>query len=339
MIGKPLKTLIIQIPCLNEAETLPRTLKDLPRQVPGFETVKWLIVDDGSTDNTVDVAGRAGADYILSLGYNQGLARAFMAGVEFALKQGADVVVNTDADNQYSAKCIADLVRPILEKRALIVVGVRPVRDIEHFSITKKLLQRLGSWVVRRVSRTNIEDAPSGFRAIHRDAAVRLNVFSNYTYTLEMIIQAGRNNIPITSVPISTNPDLRPSRLVRSTFNYVLRSVITIFRIFIVYKPILFLMFIAFLVAAPGIFFVLRFIVYYALGEGSGHVQSLVLSGALFALAGILAMGGILADLVAINRFLLEDLRTRALRAEIDEIILRTTASNEEVKYSTDPLV
>ena len=198
------------------------------------------MIDDGSSDGTAKIATDAGADYVLSLGYNQGLARAFMAGLEFALKQGADVIVNTDADNQYSASCIPDLVRPIIDRRALIVIGARPIGQIEHFTLAKKLLQRLGSWVVKRVSRTAIEDAPSGFRVIHSDAAMRLNVFNNYTYTLETIIQAGQKNIPIISVPITTNPDLRPSRLVRSIPGYVLRSVVTIFRIFIVYKPLRF---------------------------------------------------------------------------------------------------
>ena len=317
-MNNALNKLIIQIPCLNEAGTLTQTLKALPRHVRGFDAVEWLVIDDGSNDGTAKIAADAGADHVISLGYNQGLARAFMAGLEFALKQGADVIVNTDADNQYSADCIPDLVQPILEGRAQIVVGARPIQNIEHFSPVKKLLQRLGSWVVKRVSRTNIEDAPSGFRAIHRDAAMRLNVFSAYTYTLETIIQAGRKNIPIVSVPVKTNPDLRPSRLVTSIPNYVVRSIITIFRIFIVYKPMRFFLLIACLIALPAVYFVCRFLVFYALGEGGGHVQSLVLSAALFALAGMAGVGGILADLIATNRLLLEDLRTRALRAEIE---------------------
>jgi glycosyltransferase involved in cell wall biosynthesis len=335
-----LSKLIIQIPCLNEAETLAQTMKALPRQVPGFDVVEWLVVDDGSTDGTAQVAAREGADHILALGYNQGLARAFMAGLEFALKQGADVIVNTDADNQYAADCIPDLVRPILERRALIVVGARPIHDIEHFSPAKKLLQRLGSWVVKRVSRTKIEDAPSGFRAIHRDAAMRLNVFSTYTYTLETIIQAGRKNIPIVSVPITTNPDLRPSRLVTSIPAYVVRSIITIFRIFIIYKPLRFFLIIACLIALPAVYFVCRFLIFYAIGEGGGHVQSLVLSAALFALAGIAGVGGILADLIATNRLLLEDLRTRALRAEVEAMTktARPTRAREVATASLIPV-
>ena len=315
-----LKKLIIQIPCLNEAATLPQTLRALPRDVAGFDSVEWLVIDDGSQDDTAQVARREGADHVLSLGYNQGLARAFMAGVEYALKQGADVIVNTDADNQYSATCIADLVKPILERRALIVVGARPIRDIDHFSLSKKYLQRIGSWVVKRVSRTDIEDAPSGFRAIHCDAAMRLNVFNNYTYTLETIIQAGRKNIPIVSVPVKTNADLRPSRLVRSIPAYVWRSIVTICRIFIVYKPLRFFLIVSLILALPAAFFVTRFLVFFLMGEGAGHLQSLVLSAGLFAVAGVVGVGGILADLIATNRLLLEDLRTRALRAEVEAV-------------------
>ncbi len=313
-----LRKLIIQIPSLNEAGTLQQALKALPRTVAGFDVVEWLVIDDGSTDETVEVAKQAGADHVLSLGYHQGLARAFMAGIEYALKLGADVIVNTDADNQYQASYIPQLLNPILEKRALIVIGARPIRYIEHFSPTKKLLQRAGSWVVRWVSGTDVDDAPSGFRAIHRDAAIRLAVFSDYTYTLETIIQAGRKNIPIMSVPIDVNPDLRPSRLVRSPLAYVSRSIITIVRIFIIYKPLRFFLFVALIFALPAVFFTIRFLFSYLMGEGSGHIQSLVLSGALFALAGIIGIGGVLADLIATNRLLLEDLRARALRTEIE---------------------
>ena len=309
--------LIIQIPCLNEAETLPVTLADLPREVAGFDKVEWLVIDDGSTDGTAEVARRSGVDHVLQLGHNQGLARAFTAGIEYALKRGATVIVNTDADNQYSASCIHDLVKPILDKQALIVVGTRPVGDIEHFSTAKKMLQRLGSWVVKVVSGTAVEDAPSGFRAIHRDAAIRLNVFSDYTYTLETIIQAGRKGIPITSVPIKVNAYLRPSRLMSSLGSYIRRSMLTIVRIFIIYKPLRFFAILGFIVALPAVVFIARFLVFFALGSGDGHVQSLVIAAGLLAVAGILIIGGVLADLVATNRLLLEDLRTRALLAEI----------------------
>ena len=317
MTQKVFKKLVIQIPCLNEAETLPQTLKDLPRHVPGFDAVEWLVVDDGSTDATPRVAAAEGVDHVLLLGYHQGLARAFMAGLEHSLKLGADVIVNTDADNQYSAACIPDLVRPILEGRALIVVGSRPISEIEHFSPAKKLLQRIGSWVVKLVSQTKIEDATSGFRAIHRDAAVQLNVFGRYTYTLETIIQAGRKNIPMASVPVRVNPDLRPSRLIKSVKGYVGRSAMTILRIFIVYKPLRFFFGVALLLAVPAILFISRFLILYFIGQGGGHIQSLVLAGALLALSGLAAMGGVLADLVATNRLLLEDVRTRQLQLEL----------------------
>jgi glycosyltransferase involved in cell wall biosynthesis len=309
--------LIIQIPCLNEAGTLPVTIGQLPRNVPGFDVVEWLVIDDGSTDNTSAVARKLGVDHVLTLEHNQGLARAFMAGIEHALKQGADVIVNTDADNQYSASCIPDLVQPILERRALIVVGSRPVGDIEHFSPIKKLLQRLGSWVVKVVSGTQVEDAPSGFRAIHRDAAIRLNVFNEYTYTLETIIQAGRKAIPITSVPVTVNSYMRPSRLISSTPNYIKRSIFTILRIFIVYKPFRFFVLLATIMALPALLFIFRFLYFFATGNGQGHVQSLVIAVGMLAIAGILVIGGVLAELVATNRLLLEDLRTRMMRTEI----------------------
>jgi glycosyltransferase involved in cell wall biosynthesis len=310
--------LIIQIPCFNEADTLPATLRELPKAVEGFEVVEWLIIDDGSSDGTAEVARRHGADHVLVLEHHQGLARAFMAGLEHALKLGADVILNTDADNQYSASCIPDLVRPILDKRAVIVVGTRPIDDIEHFSATKKFLQHVGSWVVRVVSGTQIEDAPSGFRAIHRDAALRMNVFSEYTYTLETTIQAGRKNMPIVAVPIKVNAYLRPSRLISSLPAYIVRSAATVLRIFIVYRPLRFFLLIALLPLIPALFFIFRFLFFYASGNGGGHLQSLVLAAGLLVIAGVLAVTGIVADLIATNRLLLEDLRSRVLRAEIE---------------------
>ncbi|MBB3612400.1 glycosyltransferase family 2 protein [Rhizobium sp. BK602] len=310
--------LIIQIPCLNEEETLPIALAALPRQVDGFDEVEWLVVDDGSTDGTVRVATENGVDHIVSLTHNQGLAKAFMAGIETALKLGADVIVNTDADNQYDASCIPDLVRPILEKRAQIVVGARPISEIEHFSPIKKILQRFGSWTVKLASDTSVADAPSGFRAIHRDAAMQLNVFNRYTYTLETIIQAGRKDIPITSVPIRVNGDLRPSRLVKSIPSYIRRSLVTIVRIFIVYSPLRFFTTCAAIIAVPGVLMIARFLYKYMIGEGSGNIQSLVLSSALIALAGIVAMSGVLAELIAVNRQLLEEIRIRQLQQEMN---------------------
>lgn len=309
--------LIIQIPCLNEEATLAITLADLPRVVPGFERVEWLVIDDGSTDRTVEVARQNGVDHIVSLPTNRGLARAFMAGIEACLKLGADVIVNTDADNQYDARSIPDLVAPILAKQALIVVGARPIEEIAHFSPIKKLLQRLGSWVVKQASGTVVADAPSGFRAIHREAALRMNVFNSYTYTLETIIQAGRNGIAIASVPVGVNGDLRPSRLVRSIGGYVARSIITVLRIYVLYKPLRFFLTLAAIVALPAVFVNLRFLYHFAVGEGAGNVQSLVVGAGLLAVSGVLAMGGVLADLIATNRRLLEEIRERQLRAEL----------------------
>ncbi|WP_235949933.1 glycosyltransferase family 2 protein [Candidatus Regiella insecticola] len=229
--------LIIQIPCFNEAQTLAITLAALPRSVVGFDTVEWLIIDDGSQDNTAEVAKAQGVDHVIRHTNNKGLARAFMTGLDACLQLGADVIVNTDADNQYNAEDIPALTQPILQHRAELVIGTRPITTIEHFSPVKKILQKLGSWVVRIASKTDIADAPSGFRAISRTAAQRLMVFNDYTYTLETIIQAGQKNITITSVPIRVNEDLRPSRLVKSIPSYIKRSIVSIIRIFIIYRP------------------------------------------------------------------------------------------------------
>jgi glycosyltransferase involved in cell wall biosynthesis len=310
--------LIIQIPCLNEAEGLPVTLADLPRRVEGFDSVEWLVIDDGSSDGTAEIARAHGVDHIVRHPVNRGLARAFMSGLEAALAEGADVIVNTDADNQYRAACIPALVEPILAGRAQMVVGARPIRDITTFSPLKKMLQRLGSWTVRVASGTSVPDAPSGFRAYHREAALQLYVLDAYTYTLETIIQAGRKGIPLESVPVEVNGDLRPSRLMKSTADYIRRSIFTIVRIFVVYKPLRFFTILAGLTALPGIIGIGRFLFYYATGEGGGHVQSLVLSGALIATAAIFQMGGLMADVVAANRRLLEDIRARQLRRDVE---------------------
>ena len=315
-----MRKLVIQIPCYNEEASLPVTLGELPRSVPGFDAVEWLVVDDGSTDGTAEAARRLGVDHVVSLPRNQGLATAFRTGLETALRLGADVIVNTDADNQYSASCIPDLVAPILRGDALIVVGERPIAGTAGFSPVKRLLQRFGSWVVKVASGTEVADAPSGFRAIHRDAAIRLCVTDRYTYTLETIIQAGRRQIPIVSVPVRTNPDLRPSRLVRSTPSYVARSMVTIVRIFILYKPLRFFLLAALVTFLPGAAMIVRFLFRYAAGHGQGNIQSLVLSGALVAVAALLAIAGILADLIATNRMLLEEVRSRLLAQELERL-------------------
>jgi glycosyltransferase involved in cell wall biosynthesis len=314
-----MRKLLIQIPCFNEAETLPQTLAALPRAIEGFDRVEWLIVDDGSSDATSDVARRLGVEHIVKLAHNQGLARAFMAGIEACLKAGADVIVNTDADNQYDAGDIPRLVQPILEGRAQIVIGERPIMKIEGFSFIKKLLQRLGSWAVAIASRTRVPDAPSGFRAFHRDAALQLCVFNNYTYTLETIIQAGQKNIPIASTPVGVNVVTRPSRLVKSIPSYVRRSLLTIVRIFVLYKPLRFFMTVGTLVLIPGIAIGVRFLIAYVDGRGEGHIQSLILAAVFAVTAVIIYAAGIIADLVAANRVLLEEVRMRLLRAEIDD--------------------
>jgi glycosyltransferase involved in cell wall biosynthesis len=312
------RKLVIQIPCYNEERVLGQTLAALPRTVAGFDSVEWLVIDDGSTDRTVEVARRCAVDHIVSLGHNQGLARAFMAGIEASLKAGADVIVNTDADNQYDAACIAELVAPVLAGSAQIVVGARPISDIAEFSATKKLLQRIGSAVVKIASGTAVPDAPSGFRAIHRDAAVRLYVFGNYTYTLETLIQAGRKNIPVTSVPIRVNPATRPSRLVRSTGSYVRRSFFTIPRIFVLYKPMRFFVTVGTALMIPAFLIGARFLVGYLSGSGGGRIQSLILAAILALSAVAVLVAGILSDLIATNRVLLEELRTRLLVSEIN---------------------
>ena len=304
--------LIIQIPCYNEEKTLETTLSALPREVPGVDIVEWLIIDDGSKDRTVEVAKAHGVDHVVSLPRNQGLAKAFMAGLEASLTAGADIIVNTDADNQYCADCIPDLIRPILEAKAEMVVGARPIEQIEHFSFSKKLLQRLGSWTVRLASSTDIPDAPSGFRAISKEAARKLNVFNNYTYTLETIIQASQKNISVTWVPIRTNESLRPSRLVKSILSYVRRSVFTILRIFVVYNPFRFFIFIGAVLFTLGALIGARFLWYFFSGQGGGHVQSLILASILIGIGFQTIMVAFIADLLSVNRRLLEELQYKS---------------------------
>jgi len=304
--------LVIQIPCFNEESSLPITLSELPKAVPGFDSVEWLVIDDGSTDNTVETANEHGAHHIVRHVQNQGLARAFMTGLDTCLSLGADVIVNTDADNQYQAGDIEQLVEPILQRQAEIVIGARPISDIQHFSIAKKLLQRLGSWAVRIVSGTNIEDAPSGFRAFSRNAAKKVMVFNEYTYTLETIIQAGQKNIPICSVPIGTNKDLRPSRLVRSLPSYIARSFMTIVRIFVVYRPFRFFMTMGSIIFLIGALIGIRFLWFYLAGQGGGKVQSLILASVLLGMGFQTMLIAFVADLLAANRRLLEEQRQRS---------------------------
>ena len=301
--------LIIQIPCYNEAETLAITLSALPREVPGFDKVEWLIIDDGSTDETIKVARNNGADHIVRHIRNQGLARAFMTGIREAVRLGADVIVNTDADNQYNADDISSLTGPIINGQADIVVGARPIDSINHFSPLKKLLQKMGSWVVRSASRTDIPDASSGFRAMSSDVAQQLVVFNNYTYTLETIIQAGQKNMAITSVPVRVNAYLRPSKLVKSIPSYVIHSIVTIVRIFIVYRPFRFFASIGVILFGSGILIGMRFMWFYLNGHGGGHVQSLILASVLVGMGFQTLLIAVIADLLSVNRKLLEDIR------------------------------
>ncbi len=301
--------LIIQIPCYNEAETLAIALGALPREVEGFNKVEWLIINDGSTDETVKVAKECGVDHIVNFKHNQGLAKGFMAGLQECLAQGADVIVNTDADNQYEADDIPKLTQPIIDGTAEYVVGARPISQTDHFSPAKKMLQKLGSWVVRKASKTDIPDAPSGFRAMSKECAQQLNVYNNYTYTLETIIQAGQKNMAITSVPIRTNEDLRPSRLLSSIPNYIKKSVITIVRIFVVYKPFNFFMSIAAVLFGIGFLLGLRFLYFYFTGDGEGHMQSVVLTGVLMGMGFQTGLIAFIADLLSVNRKLLEELK------------------------------
>lgn len=308
--------LIIQIPCYNEADTIGLTLAELPRQIEGVDSVEWLIINDGSKDDTVSAAKAAGADHIVNLSKNKGLATAFMVGLEECLKLGADVIVNTDADNQYNAKDIPALIRPIIEGKADIVIGARPIDTVEHFSMLKRILQKFGSYVVRLASNTDVADAPSGFRAISRDAALHLNVFNAYTYTLETIIQAGQKNMIIVSVPVRTNKDIRPSRLIKSMPSYIKRSMLTIVRIFVVYQPFRFFLTIGLIIFSLGFTLGLRYIyylvTYYVTGvEVKGHVQSLILASVLLGIGFQTMLVAFIADLMSVNRRLLEDLQCR----------------------------
>lgn len=308
--------LIIQVPCYNEEETIGITLSDLPRRLPGVDVIEWLIIDDGSTDRTVEIALAHGADHIVRLPRNQGLARAFLSGLDACLKAGADIIVNTDADNQYCADDIPKLIEPIISGNAEIVVGARPIKEIKHFSLIKKALHKLGSQVVRLVSKTDIQDAPSGFRAMSRDAAMKLNVFNDYTYTLETIIQAGQKGMAITSVPIGINTDLRPSRLVKSIPDYITKSILTVFRIFMTYKPLRFFAIVGAVIFILGMLISLRFLYFYLAGSGRGHIQSLILSALLMGVGSFIVITGLLADLIAVNRKLLENIDWRIKKVE-----------------------
>jgi glycosyltransferase involved in cell wall biosynthesis len=315
-MGADAMKLIIQIPCYNEEKTLALALAELPREVPGFDQVEWLVIDDGSTDATRQVAKENGVDHIVGYTRNQGLAKVFMLGLDACVKQGADVIVNTDADNQYDASYIPNLTQPIVDGKADMVIGARPIQMIEHFSFTKKMLQHLGSSVVRKVSHTDIPDAPSGFRAFSRDAAMKLNVFNEYTYTLETIIQAGMKQMAVTSVPVEVNEDLRPSRLVKSISSYIKKSIITILRIFVVYKPFRFFLITGLILCGMGLILGLRFLYYYLFGNGAGHIQSVILAGVMMGIGFQTILVAFIADLLSVNRKLLEEVQYRIRKLE-----------------------
>ncbi len=303
--------LIIQIPCLNEETTLPQTLKDIPENIEGIDSIEILVIDDGSTDKTVEVAKSMGVHHILKLTNNKGLAKAFISGVNQALKLDADIIVNTDADNQYFGGDIAKLIQPILRKEADIVVGDRQVETIRHFSPMKIFLQKFGSWVVRQLSGTLIPDATSGFRAYSRDAALQLNVVSDFTYTIETIISAGNKNLAITHIPVRTNKKLRESRLFPSIRVYLKRSLVTMLKVYSMYRPL------KIFTIAGGSTFILgfaigcRYLFFFFMGQTEGHIQSLILSAILLIVGFQIIMMGIAAELIAVNRQLLEDIQVR----------------------------
>jgi glycosyltransferase involved in cell wall biosynthesis len=309
--------LIIQIPCLDEEATLPATLADLPREVPGFDIVEWLVIDDGSTDRTVEVARANGVDHIVRLTNNKGLAASFQAGLDAALKLGADVIVNTDADNQYSGHDIPKLVAPIIAGTADMVVGDRETDSIEHFSPLKKRLQRIGSWVVRQASDTDVPDTTSGFRAYNREAAIQMAVVSKYTYTLETIIQAGKLLVATEHIPIATNEKTRESRLFPSMSSYVRRNGVAIARVYAQYEPLKVFMLLSGLALLAALIPFTRFVVAYLGGDGAGHVQSLIFGAVLFNAAVVLAALGVIGDLLYGQRIMVQRIFERVRRIEL----------------------
>ena len=311
--------LIIQIPCLNEELSLPITLEDLPKQIEGIDSIETLIIDDGSTDKTVEVAKKLGVHHVLQFTNNKGLAKAFIAGINQSLKLGADIIVNTDADNQYFGGDIVKLIQPILKKDSDIVVGDRQVETIGHFSPVKIFLQKFGSWVVRQLSGTEVPDATSGFRAYSRDAALQLNVVSDFTYTIETIISAGKKNLAIAHIPVKTNTKLRESRLFPSIRVYLQRSLVTMLKVYSMYRPL------RLFTLAGGTTFLLgfaigcRYLFFFFMGQTEGHIQSLILSAILLIVGFQIIMMGIAAELISVNRQLLEDIQVRIKKDELGE--------------------
>ena len=312
-----MKKLIIQIPCLNEATTLPETLRDLPRHIPGIDVVETLVIDDGSRDGTLDVARACGVDHLVQFKSRKGLAAAFMAGIDAGLKYGADFIVNTDADNQYGGQDIPKLLAPLLSDKADIVIGDRNIRTLRHLTMTRKLLQRLGSWVVRQVSNTQVPDTTSGFRAYTREAALRMTIVSEFSYTLESIIQAGRRRMTIAHVVVTTNLDTRDSRLFNSVASYVKKSAATIVRIYAMYEPLKIFSYTGLVIFLVGFTISARFLYYYSIGAGQGHLQSLILSAVLMIVGFQVLLIGLVADVISGNRKLIEELLYRVRSMEL----------------------
>ena len=310
--------LIIQIPCLNEELTLPKTLKDLPKSIDGISDIEVLVIDDGSSDRTVEVAKEHGVQHILSLTNNKGLAKAFIYGINHALQLGADIVVNTDADNQYFGGDISKLIQPILNKRADIVIGDRQVETIRHFSPFKILLQKLGSWTVRQLSGTTIPDATSGFRAYSKEAALQMNVISDFTYTVETIISAGNKNIAIEHTPVRTNKKLRESRLFPSIHVYLRRSLVTMLKVYSMYRPLKVFTIAGGVTFLVGFMIGCRYLFFFFQGQTEGHIQSLILSAIMLIVGFQIIMMGIAADLISVNRQLLEDIQLRIKKDKFD---------------------
>lgn len=324
--------LIIQIPCFNEAETLEVTLNDLPKHIDGIDEIEYLIIDDGSYDNTAEVAKKWGVHYVVRFRRNKGLAKGFMAGLDACLKNGADIIVNTDADNQYCGADIETLVRPILDKKAHIVIGERPIDDTEHFTPLKKKLQHFGSWVVRKASKTTIPDAPSGFRAYSREAAMRINVINDYTYTLETIVQSGREKMAVMSVPIRTNPELRESRLFHSMWGYIKKSMLTIVRTYLMYRPLYFFFMLGSILALVGVGFFVRYFVFFCSGEGGGHLQSLILASTLLIVGFQTIVVGLLGDVISANRKILQDVQYHVRKMDYSRQECEDEKSSDLVK-------
>lgn len=331
--------LIIQIPCYNEAESLPETLVALPRQIDGIDTIEILIIDDGSKDNTSDVARRFGVHHIVRHRTNRGLAAAFQSGINKALAEGADIIVNTDADNQYEGRDIGKLVAPVLAGEADIVVGDRGVRDNAHFGPFKRLLQMLGSATVKKLSNTQITDAVSGFRAISRGAAQKINITSSFSYTTEMLIQAGRKRMAIVSVPIRTNGVIRPSRLFKSIPQFITNTAATMIRSYAMYNPLKVFVMAGILLFLLGALPIVRFLWFFINGEGQGHLQSIVIGGSLMTLGVVAIMFGAVADLVGRNRQLLEQSleRLHSLEDKIDGKIRPLDAADEDILHDAEP--